>query len=111
MIANVLNTILGVWFVYAAVLNSPLMLANFRYVGIGGGVLVIALSLLARRSDYHPWHSNVVIFLGLALIVMGAVNVFDQLPLVVNYWTAFWSGVLISFLSLWVAFYRPANVA
>ena len=108
MLANIANTILGIWLVYTAVLNSSLMGTPFRYVAVIAGIVIIVLSLVARRTDYHPWHSNVTMTLGLSLIIVGIWNFASPLALVVNYWFTFWVGVLVAFIALWAGVYRPA---
>ena len=107
MIANIVNTLLGIYLVYAAVLNPALMAGPFRVLAPAAGALIVLLALVARRSDYHPWHASVTTFLGAALILLGAWNVFVPTALVVNYWSAFWVGVLTAFVCLWAAIYRP----
>jgi hypothetical protein len=107
MLANIANTVVGIWLVYTAVLNPTLMAGSFRILAIVAGVVIVILSVVARRTDYHVWHSNVTSFFGIALILIGAWNLVSPLAPIVNYWFAFWIGVLTAFVALWAALYRP----
>ena len=107
MVANIVNTVLGIWLVYTAGLSPSLLLGPFKAVALAGGASIALLALLARRTDYHPWHANVTMFLGIALFLLGAWNVALPSATIVNYWAAFWVGVLTAVIALWAALYRP----
>lgn len=107
MIANIAQTLIGIWLVYAAVLNPVLLASPFRMIAIVAGLVIAVLSMVARRSDYHPWHSNVTITLGVALLLLGLWNLFEPTATIINYWSLFWVGVLVAFVALWAALYRP----
>lgn len=107
MIANIATAVLGIWLVYSAVLNPALMGSPFKIVAIAAGAILIVLAAIARRTDYHSWHSSVTRFLGVVLFGIGCWNVVAATPAIVNYWTTFWVGVLAAFVALWAALYRP----
>ena len=50
MMANSLNTIIGIALVYCAIL-APGPLHNTAWLLLGGGIGIIVLALWARRSD------------------------------------------------------------
>jgi hypothetical protein len=49
----------------------------------------------------------VSIVAGMVLFAIGCWNVAFATAAIVNYWTTFWIGVLVAFLALWAALYRP----
>lgn len=110
MIANLATTAIGIWLVYVAVLDPALMGSPFRFVAIVSGIFIVALSLVARRGDYHPWHSSVNIFLGIALVGIGVWSAVAPTAFIVDYWFMFWVGVLTSVIALWAALYRAATL-
>lgn len=105
MLPNIVNTLFGLFLVYAAVLN-PALLSERRYLTIGGGIVILILAGLAMRTDHHPWQNTVNMLMGLLLTVLGI------LPLatypVVTFWGVFWVGTVVAVLALWAALYRPA---
>lgn len=105
MLPNIVNTLFGLFLVYAAVLN-PALLAGRPYLTIGGGILILILAALAMRSDHHPWQNTINMLMGLSLVVLGI------LPLatypIVTFWGVFWVGIVVAVLALWAALYRPA---
>ena len=105
MLPNIVNTLFGIFLVYAAVL-APALLSGRPYLTVGGGILILILAALAIRSDHHPWQNTVNMLMALLLIVLGV------LPLatypVVTFWGVFWVGTVVAVLALWAALYRPA---
>lgn len=105
MLPNIVNTLFGIFLVYAAVLN-PALLTGRPYLTVGGGILILILAALAMRSDHHPWQNTVNMLMALLLIVLGV------LPLatypIVTFWGVFWVGTVVAVLALWAALYRPA---
>jgi hypothetical protein len=110
VIANLLTAALGIYLVHVAVLNHA-MLGGTRGViaGVIAAILVIALSLFARRSDYDPWHSKTVVTIAIAFLVFKLVQLGLIVPLIVDSWATFWFGLLAAFLALWAALYKPAQ--
>jgi hypothetical protein len=104
MIASALNTLLGLWLVYAAVLEPGLLDKSPWTLGVSALALTV-LGLWAYRRDYLKWPGATVVVLGLGLLVVvlsGARALADQL----TFWVTFWSGVVVGVLSLWSVFYR-----
>ena len=102
MIANLLNTILGLVLAYATVLHPSWI--EHRYwplLGFAAGFLVLAL--WARRSDPQRWFSTVNIALAIALGVM-ALFPLETMPNL-TFWANFWVGSLVPTISLWAALF------
>jgi len=104
MIPNIINTLLGLVLVYAAVLNPALMTGRFYPLLIAAAVIFI-MAIWARRSDNHPWQSNVNIIMAILLAALAL------LPLrtfpIVTFWGGVWVGVIVANMSLWAILYRP----
>ena len=108
MIANLLNTILGLALVYLAVL-VPIWGTNPIVILIGG-VLVLLLAWWARASDYRRWQSSVNLVLGVLLLVL---DLFDWIGLASPlslFWGVFWPGILVALFALWALLYRPGVI-
>jgi hypothetical protein len=108
MIASALNTLLGLWLVYAAVLEPGLLEKSPWTLGVSALALT-ALGMWAYSSDYLKWPGVTVVVLGLGLLVLvlsGARTLADQL----TFWVTFWSGIVAGVLSLWSVFYRHESL-
>ena len=105
MIANVLNAILGLWLVYAAVLDPAWGASSWKLVL--AGVVVVALAFWARLTDYRKWQSSVDAVLGVLLLVLAALHAMGAAPVLLMFWGTFWPGVLVAVFALWAALYRP----
>ena len=110
MIANVLNTLVGLWLTHAAIFPQGIATGGDRMV-LGAAVLTIVLALWARRSDVSPWQSSTAIAAGAILAVMTIVDQITQLSGVLMFWTVLWAGLVSATVSLWAALYRPAASA
>jgi hypothetical protein len=105
MIPNLLNSLLGIWLVYAIILNPDLIGSPWRVVVIA--IVIFALALWARRTDYSPWQSSTNIVLALLLLLLALLKVPSYVSPLVNFWVLFWVGILVATLALWAAIYRP----
>ena len=105
MIANLLNTLLGLWLVYVAVLDPAWAASSWKLAL--AGVVVIALAFWARASDYRTWQSTVDAVLGVSLLVLAALHATGMAPVLLMFWGTFWPGVLVAVFALWAALYRP----
>ena len=105
MIANLLNTLLGLWLVYAAVLDPGWAAAAVWRLPLAG-VVVLALALWARASDHRKWQSSVNLALGVLLLVLGGLPWKGAAPPLLMFWGAFWPGILVAIFALWAALYR-----
>ena len=100
MIANFLNTLLGLWLAYAAIFPDTLGKGHDRVVLIAA-IGTVMLALWARRSDASAWQSTTTIVAGVLLAFLE----------VSMFWGIFWAGLISATLSLWAALYRPSQVA
>jgi hypothetical protein len=104
MIANLLNTLLGIALVYCAVL-SPSALTGNAWAILVAGVAVIVLALWARTGDAIKWFNTTNVVLGAALFALGAMHAATELNALVMFWNLFWIGSIVSVFSLWSALY------
>ena len=104
MIANIVNTLLGLVLVYVAVLQ-PELVSGRPLLTAAVGAVMFAAAWLARRSDHHPWQNNTNMLLALLLIVLAMARV-ERFALV-SFWSLFWIGMIVAVLALWAALYRP----
>jgi len=108
MIPNAINIVLGLSLVYVAVLRPGLLQGQpEETVGLLIGVVIVALGFWERRTDYHPWHGNVIAVLGAVVIPLELAGFAVSIPILVYSWTFFWVGLLTAFLALWAVLYRP----
>lgn len=104
MIPNVLNALVGLVLVYAAIL-APHLIANGVGLLLGAAVVMFILALWARRSDHHPWQNNVNMVLAVILAGVTVLQFAGVPP--VTFWSVFWVGISVAVLALWAALYRP----
>jgi len=105
MIPNLINTVIGIWLVYLAILNPALLGEGGKRIYISG-IVVLVLGVWARGSDYVKWYSGTNIVLGIILLLTAAL----QLVLwseAITFWTVFWVGITVAVISLWAVLYRP----
>jgi len=107
MIANLLNCILGLWLVYVAVLD-PGWAAETGWKLPLAAIVVVALALWARASDFRKWQSSTNEVLGVLLLVVAGLHWRGDAPPLLMFWGIFWAGILVAILALWAALYRPA---
>lgn len=98
MIANVINTLLGLAMVYVAVLDLNL-LAGRIWPMMVLAALVFILAFLARRGDVQHWQNNTNMVMGAALIILAGVQV-EPYPYL-TFWALFWIGIVVAVLALW----------
>ena len=105
MFANLLNVVVGLALVYAAVLQPALVDRRPALLFAAAAVIGVA-AWLARRSDYHPWQNNMNIILALVLACVTALPL-AHFPLA-TFWCQFSVGTVVAVLALWAALYKPA---
>jgi hypothetical protein len=114
MIANAFSVVIGIWLVYAAVLNPILVSAGQRggLTALAAGLVLVALGFAARRGAYSRWHANSQMTLASVLVLLALIELATALPDILTYWVTFWVGLLVAFIALWAALYqpRPADV-
>jgi len=108
MIADLLNTLVGLGLTYAAIFPQA---AGGNRLILVGAVLTVVLALWARRSDVSPWQSNAAIAAGAILAITTIADQFARLSDVLMFWTVLWAGLVSATVSLWAALYRPAPSA
>ena len=112
MFSNIARTVLGLLLVYAAVLAQGFVLSPaWTWVGSAAGVAIVVLGLWSRRLDYHPWHANTALVMGLFLIAATLVERVIATPHAAVTWIVFWVGLLVAFFALWAVLYRPSPEA
>lgn len=103
MIPNLINTVVGLVLVYAAILQPTWV--ERRYLPLAAfAVIVLVMALWARRSDSQAWFSTVNVMLAIAL---GILSLFPLATLPdLTFWGGFWVGALVAVFALWAALYR-----
>lgn len=103
MIANLLNTLVGLVLAYVVVLDSSWV--EHRYFPfLAFAAIIFVLALWARRSDPQRWFSNVTIAMAIWLAVLSLFPL-EVMPSL-TFWGGFWVGSLVPTVSLWAALYR-----
>jgi len=110
MIADLLNTLVGLGLTYLAIFPQAAGTSGNRLILVGA-VLTVALALWARRSDVSPWQSNAAIAAGAILAIATIADQLTRLSDVLMFWTVLWAGLVSATVSLWAALYRPAPSA
>ncbi len=105
MIANLLNTLVGLGLAYAAIFPGALGTGRDRFGLIAAGLLIL-LALWARRSDLSPWQSTTTIAIGVLLAVLTVAHLLIQVSDVLMFWGILWAGLTSATVSLWAALYR-----
>jgi hypothetical protein len=106
MIANILNTLIGLTLVYLAVLK-PDFVDGRPLTLLIAGVVVAGLALWARAGDSMRWFSLTNMAMGAALLALSALQVLTTVAPSLTFWGVFWSGMVTAVLALWAALYRP----
>ncbi len=106
MIANLLNSLIGLGLTYIAIFGMPAN-APAPWILVSLGIAIVVLALIARRSDFSTWQSTTNSVLGIALVIDTVVDlVVPTSPLAV-FWLELWIGLTVASLSLWAALYHP----
>jgi hypothetical protein len=106
MIPNLINTVVGVWLVYAAVLK-PAELGE-RLAIIASGAAIFALAIWAYQTDYLKWPATTAGVLGAGLAVYAGFQLSGQSGFV-TFWVALFVGIGVAIVSLWSALYRQPS--
>ncbi len=110
MIANLLNTLLGLWLAHAAIFPDAVGRHHDGVVLIAA-IAAVMLALWARRSDVSAWQSTTTIVAGVLLAFLEMANQFMRVSDVLMFWGIFWAGLISATVSLWAALYRPSQLA
>jgi hypothetical protein len=110
MIADLLNTLVGLWLTYAAIFPHATGIGRDR-IALLAAVVMIGLALWARRSGATPWQSTIVLATGALLAVLMIAYQLVHLSEVLMFWGVLWAGLVSATVSLWAALYRPSQDA
>ena len=106
MIPNLINTAIGVWLVYAAVLNPTELGERFEIVA--SGIVVLVLAIWAYQADYLKWPATTVGALGAGLSLYAGIKLSEPSG-IVTFWVALFVGIAVAVVSLWSALYRQPS--
>jgi len=106
MIPNLINTVIGIWLVYAAVLK-PIELGG-RLAVLASGIAIFALAISAYRADYLKWPATTVGVLGGGLALYAGFQLSEPSGFV-TFWVALFVGIGVAIVSLWSALYRQPS--
>lgn len=104
MIANILNTLVGLALACLTVLK-PLWIERQYLPLLVFAAVIFLLALWARRSDPARWFSSVNMVMAVLLAILALLPL-ATLPNL-SFWGAFWIGVIVPVVALWGALYRP----
>ena len=110
MIANLLNFLIGLWVVYVAIFGMPAS-APVPWLLAPVGIAIVALALVARRSDFSGWQSTTNTVLGIVLVIDTLVERAVVMSPLVAFWVELWVGLTVASLALWAALYHPKGGA
>lgn len=108
MIANILNTLLGLVLVYGAILAPAPLQASVWFLPVAGAAIV-GLALWARSTDRIKWFNLTNTVLGAALLVLAASRTLLVVHPLVVFWWVFWVGILVAVFAFWSALYSVSG--
>ncbi|HKI74962.1 MAG TPA: hypothetical protein VJ998_09975 [Pseudomonadales bacterium] len=100
IIANILNTLIGLALVYVAILDIQVLAGRIVPMAVIS-VVVFALALVSRRRDLQTWQSSTTLVLAVGLFALALLQLEPYQYL--TFWGLFWVGILVSILALWGA--------
>jgi len=106
MTPNLINTVVGIWLVYAAVLK-PTELEE-RLAVLVSGIAIFALAIWAYQTDYLKWPATTVGALGAGLALYAGFQLSEPSGFV-TFWVALFVGIAVAIVSLWSALYRQPS--
>lgn len=104
LVSNLLNSLVGLVLVYAAVITPQWTEHAGTLAGLGA--LVLLLALFALPSSILAWQPWTNALLGLAVLALAAAERLTPLPQPLRFWVVFWSGMIVAVFALWSALYR-----
>ncbi len=105
MIPNLINVVIGIWLVYAAVLDPSLIGAGTWTIYASGLAIVVA-AFWARTGDSATWYSSTNVVLGFVLLLTAGSQAIIWSE-AITFWVVFWTGISVAVIALWAALYRP----
>lgn len=100
IIANLINTVIGLGLVYVAILDPTLLVGRVWPMVILAAVIFV-LGLISRRRDVQTWQSSTTLALAVGLFALGVLQIEPYRYL--TFWGLFWFGILVANLALWGA--------
>lgn len=110
MVANIANTIVGLWLTYVAIFSAPAD-ATVRWGLLVAAAVIVLLAAIARSTDYARWQSSTNIVLGVVLFILAAVHLAIGLSGLLLFWVELWIGLAVGIFALWAALYHPEHAA
>jgi hypothetical protein len=110
MIADLLNTLVGLWLTYVAIFPHAAGMGRDR-TALLAAVAMIGLALWARRSGVTPWQSTIALATGALLAAVMIAHQLVTVSDVLMFWGVLWAGLVCAIVSLWAALYRPPRDA
>ena len=105
MIADLLNTLIGLWLAYVAIFPHAAGMDRDR-VALLAAIAMIGLALWARRSGATPWQSTIALTTGALLAALIIAHQLVHVSDVLMFWGVLWAGLVCAIVSLWAALYR-----
>ena len=105
MIPNLINTVIGIWLVYVAVLNPSLIGAG-TWTIYASGLAIVVVAFWARASDFMTWYSSTNVVFGFTLLLTAGSQAILWSE-AITFWVVFWTGISVGVISLWAVLYRP----
>jgi hypothetical protein len=110
MIANIINTLVGIVLVYAAVLK-PSMVDGQPINVLVASVIIVGCALWARSSDAMGWFSLTNIGVGALAALLAGAQLVSKMSHAVTFWGVFWIGLIVAVVAFWAALYRRPTAA
>ena len=108
MIANLVNTVVGIVMVYAAVLK-PSLVQGVPVNLLAASIVIVGCAAWARTSDRMSWFSLTNIVAGAIAVILAAAQMVMDTAALVSFWGVFWIGLIVSVTALWAALYRQSS--
>ena len=108
MLANLLNTLIGLIMVYAAVLE-PRLVAPETMTLFFLGLVILGFTLWARTTDSASWFSQTNAVVGFCVLALAGLQHMKLTGSLIDFWGVFWCGLFVSIIALWAALYRPVT--
>ena len=104
MIANLLNTLVGLSLAYSAIFAPPAGEMNNIALAVSA-VAVIVLARWARQTDMAAWHSAANPVLGAILLFAAVLRWAVEVPSLLSFWVTLL--VAIAIIAFWAILCRP----
>ncbi len=110
MIADLLNTLVGLWLTSVAIFPHSAGMDRNR-VALLAATAMIGLAVWARRSGATPWQGAITLATGALLAAPMIANQLVHVSDVLTFWSVLWAGLVCAIVSLWAVLYRPPRAA